>query len=71
MVPHSLPHARLRIAIALAAIFLLTDCAQPTSTRMDEPTRTGQPEISLPAGDVIAAASLRRTLEAGQEADRC
>ena len=64
MATHSLPHARLRIAIALAAIFLLTDCAQPTSTRVDEPTRTGQPEISLPAGDVIAAASLRRRLKA-------
>src|SRR5438876_196303 len=64
MATHSLPHARLRIAIALAALFLLTDCAQPTNTRMDEPTRTGQPEISLPVGDVIAAASLRRSLKA-------
>jgi hypothetical protein len=61
MVTDSLSHARLGIAIGLAAIFLLTDCAAPTSTSVVEPARTG---ISLPRGDVVAAASLRNRLAA-------
>jgi hypothetical protein len=61
---HSFAHAWLRIAIAFAATLLLANCAQPTNTRVIEPTSTGQPEISLPRGDVVAAASLRNRLAA-------
>jgi hypothetical protein len=62
MVTDSLPHARLRLAIGLAVVFLLTNCAEPTSTSVVEPARTGRPEISLPRGDVVAKAALRTKL---------
>jgi len=62
MVTDSLPHARLRVAIGLAAVFLLTNCAEPTSTSVIEPARTGRPEITLPRGDVVAKAALRTKL---------
>ena len=62
MVTDSFPHARFGIAIALAAVFLLTNCAQPTNTSVIEPTSTGQSEITLPRGDVVAKAELRTKL---------
>ena len=62
MVTDSLPHARLRLAIGLAVVFLLTNCAESTSTSVVEPARTGRPEISLPRGDVVAKAALRTKL---------
>src|SRR6266540_3952896 len=62
MVTDSLSHAPVRIAIGLAAIFLLTDCAEPTSPSVVDPARTGRPEITLPRGDVVAEAQLRTKL---------
>ena len=62
MVTDSLSHNPVRIAIGLAAMFLLTDCAEPTSTSVVEPAQTGRPEITLPRGDVIAEAQLRTKL---------
>jgi hypothetical protein len=62
MVTNSLPDARLRIAIGLAAVFVLTNCAEPTSPSVVEPARTGRPEITLPRGDVVAKAELRTKL---------
>jgi hypothetical protein len=62
MLTNSLSHNPVRIAIGLAAMFLLTDCAEPTSTSVVEPARTGRPEITLPRGDVVAEAQLRTKL---------
>ncbi len=62
MVTDSLSHAPVRIAIGLAAIFVLTDCAEPTSPSVVDPARTGRPEITLPRGDVVAEAQLRTKL---------
>ena len=62
MVTDNLPHVPLRIAISLAAMFLLTDCAEPTSTSVVEPAQTGPAEITLPRGDVTAKAQLRTKL---------
>src|SRR4030095_2532736 len=62
MLTESLPHNPVRIAIGLAALFLLTDCAEPTSTNVVEPAQTGSAEIILPRGDVIAEAQLRTKL---------
>jgi hypothetical protein len=62
MVTDDLPHVPLRIAIGLAAMFLLTDCAEPTSTSVVEPAQTGSAEIILPRGDVVAKAQLRTKL---------
>jgi hypothetical protein len=62
MFTHSFPHAWLRIAIGLAAIFLLSNCAEPTSTRAVEPARTGRSEAALARGDVVAEAELRTKL---------
>jgi hypothetical protein len=62
MLTDSLSHNSVRIAIGLAAMFLLTDCAEPTSTSVVEPARTGRPEITLPRGDVVAEAQLRTKL---------
>jgi hypothetical protein len=62
MLIDNLPHAPLRLAIGLAAVFLLSDCAEPTSTSVVEPAQTGRPEITLPRGDVIAEAQLRTKL---------
>jgi hypothetical protein len=62
MLTDSLSHNPVRIAIGLAAMFLLTDCAEPTNTSVVEPAQTGRPEISLPRGDVVAEAQLRTKL---------
>ena len=62
MVTDNSPHVPLRIAIGLAAAFLLTDCAEPTSTSVVEPAQTGPAEITLPRGDVVAKAQLRTKL---------
>ena len=62
MLTENVPHAPLRLAIGLAAVFLLSDCAEPTSTSVVEPAQTGRPEITLPRGDVIAEAQLRTKL---------
>jgi hypothetical protein len=58
----SLSHIPVRIAIGLAAMFLLDNCAEPTNTSVAEPARTGRPEITLPRGDVVAEAQLRTKL---------
>ena len=62
MVTDNSPHVPLRIAIVLAAAFLLTDCAEPTSTNVVEPAQTGAAEIILPRGDIAAEAQLRTKL---------
>lgn len=62
MVTDSLSHNQVRIAIGLAAMFLLTDCAEPTSTNVVEPAQTGAVEIILPRGDIVAEAQLRTKL---------
>jgi hypothetical protein len=62
MLTDSLSHNPVRIVIGLAAMFLLTHCAEPTNTSVVEPARTGRPEITLPRGDVIAEAQLRTKL---------
>jgi hypothetical protein len=62
MVTDSLSHNQVRIAIGLAAMFLLTDCAEPTSTNVVEPAQTGAAEIILPRGDIAAEAQLRTKL---------
>jgi len=62
MVTDSLSHNQVRIAIGLAAMFLLTDCAEPTSTTVVEPAQTGAAEIILPRGDIAAEAQLRTKL---------
>jgi len=62
MVTDSLPYNPVRIAIGLAAMFLLTDCAEPTSTNVVEPAQTGAAEIILPRGDIAAEAQLRTKL---------
>jgi hypothetical protein len=62
MLTDSLSHNSVRIAIGLAAMFLLTDCAEPTSTSVVEPAQTARPEITLPRGDVVAEAQLRTKL---------
>ena len=62
MLTDSLSHNPVRIAIGLAAMFLLTDCAEPTSTNVVEPAQTGAAEIILPRGDIAAEAQLRTKL---------
>jgi uncharacterized lipoprotein YajG len=62
MVIDKLPHARFRIAIGLVAVFLLTNCAEPTRTSLVEPAQTGPSEITLPRGDRVAEAELRTKL---------
>src|SRR4029453_4397164 len=62
MLTDSLSHNPVRIAIGLAALFLLTDCAEPTSTNVVEPAQTGSAEIILPRGEVIGEAQLRTKL---------
>jgi hypothetical protein len=62
MVTDSLSYNQVRIAIGLAAMFLLTDCAEPTSTNVVEPAQTGAAEIILPRGDIAAEAQLRTKL---------
>jgi len=62
MVTDSLSHNQVRIAIGLVAMFLLTDCAEPTSTNVVEPAQTGAAEIILPRGDIAAEAQLRTKL---------
>src|SRR4029453_3616551 len=62
MLPYSLSHNPVRIAIGLAAMFLLTDCAEPPSTNVAEPAQTGPAEIILPRGDIAAEAQLRTKL---------
>ena len=62
MVTDNLPHVTLRIAIGFAAVFLLTDCAEPMSTSVVEPAQTGAAEIILPRGDIAAEAQLRTKL---------
>ncbi len=62
MVTDSLFHVALRIAIGLATLFILTDCAQPTSTNVVEPAQSGPAEVILPRGDVVAEADLRTKL---------
>ncbi len=62
MFTHSFPHDRLRVAVAPAIILLLTNCADLTSTSVAEPSQTGQSEISLPRGDIVAKAQLRTKL---------
>jgi len=62
MVTDSLSHNQVRIAIGLAAMFLLTDCAEPTSTNVVEPAQTEAAEIILPRGDIAAEAQLRTKL---------
>jgi hypothetical protein len=55
-------HVALRIASGLATIFVLTDCAQPTSTSVADPAQTASSEITLPRGDRVAEAELRTKL---------
>ena len=62
MVTENFPHLPLRIAIGLAAMFLLSDCAEPTSTNVVGPAQTGSAEIILPRGDVAEEAQLRTKL---------
>ena len=62
MVTDWLPYIQLRIAGGLIALFLLADCADPTSTSVAEPAQTGPAEITLPRGDRIAEAELRTKL---------
>jgi hypothetical protein len=62
MVTENVPHVPLRLAIGLAAVFLLSDCADPPSTNVVEPAQTGPAEIILPRGDVAAEAQLRTKL---------
>lgn len=62
MVTENFPHLPLRIAIGLAAMFLLSDCAEPTSTNVVEPAQTGPAEITLPRGDIAEEAQLRTKL---------
>jgi hypothetical protein len=62
MATENLPHVSFRIAIGIAAVFLLTDCAEPTSTNVVEPAQTGSAEIILPRGDVVQKAQLRTKL---------
>jgi hypothetical protein len=62
MITDNSPHVPLRIAIVLAAAFLLTDCAEPTSTSVVESSQTGPAEIILPRGDIAAEAQLRTKL---------
>jgi hypothetical protein len=62
MVTDCFPHVRFRVAITLTATVLLANCAQPTNTSVIEPTSTGQSEITLPRGDVVAKAELRTKL---------
>ena len=62
MVTDSLSHNQVRIAIGLVAMFLLTDCAEPTNTNVVEPAQTGAAEIILPRGDIAAEAQLRTKL---------
>ncbi len=62
MVTDSLSHNPLRIAIVLLVVFLLHNCAEPTSTSVVEPARTGPAEITLPRGDVVEEAQLRTKL---------
>ena len=62
MVTDWLPYIQLRIAGGLIALFLLVDCADPTSTSVTEPAQTGPAEITLPRGDRIAEAELRTKL---------
>jgi hypothetical protein len=62
MFTDSLCHNQIRVAIGLAAMFLLTDCAEPTSTNVVEPAQTGPAEIILPRGDIAAEAQLRTKL---------
>jgi hypothetical protein len=62
MVTDNLPHVPFRIAIGLTAVFLLSDCAEPTNTSVVEPAQTGSAEIILPRGDIAAEAQLRTKL---------
>ena len=62
MLTDSLSHTPVRIAIGLAVMFLLTDCAEPPSTNVAEPAQTGPAEIILPRGDIAAEAQLRTKL---------
>jgi hypothetical protein len=62
MVTDWFPYVRLRVATGLAAVFLLANCAEPTNTSLIEPASTGQSEITLPRGDVVAKAELRTKL---------
>jgi hypothetical protein len=62
MVTDRLPYIQLRIAAGFMALFLLADCADPTSTSVVEPAQTGPGEITLPRGDRIAEAELRTKL---------
>ena len=62
MVTDWLVYIQLRIAIGLAALFLLANCAEPTSTSVAEPAQTGSAEIILPRGDIAAEAQLRTKL---------
>jgi hypothetical protein len=62
MVIDCLSRAWLRIPTGLATLFLLANCAEPTSTSLVEPAQIGQPEITLPRGDVVAKAELRTKL---------
>jgi len=62
MVTDSLSHNPLRISIVLLVVFLLHNCAEPTSTSVVEPARTGPAEITLPRGDVVEEAQLRTKL---------
>jgi hypothetical protein len=62
MVTDRLSHVALRIASGLATIFVLTDCAQPTSTSVADPAQTASSEITLPRGDRVAEAELRTKL---------
>jgi hypothetical protein len=62
MVTDSLPYNPVRLAIGLAAVFLLSDCAEPSSTNVVESAQTGPAEIILPRGDIAAEAQLRTKL---------
>ena len=62
MLTENLPHVPLRIAIGLAAMFLLANCAESPSTNVIEPAQTGTVEIILPRGDIAAEAQLRTKL---------
>jgi hypothetical protein len=62
MLTDNLLHLQLRIAIALAALFLLDSCADPTNTSVVEPAAAGSAEVTLPRGDIAAEAELRTKL---------
>jgi len=62
MLTDKLPHVLLRIAIGLAAAFILTNCAEPENTSVVESAQTGPAEIKLPRGDVEQKAQLRTKL---------